>query len=384
MARKKISRADTALYLERDPYTDVVARLEPKALRALAREMPRPDARYAAKDVDVDVYCAKRLYHPTWKNPVLFRLVIDARGSYYRYGDYPPLDAYDRKSAVYITRVRYAGAKGAPMEEWLSVRFIPWRGTPYGFEDLKFCAYKGKTIDHWVQKKFPRRDGAHALVSISRVCGVQPYPARAGDEGNGARAARMRHTALAFAAMNNEFFNAGALAEDDCAHVTTLMHRALVARSLGIAGRDRPGLRFTAAHRTLGLAGPAVLARDGYARAYCERFPQYFLDVRELIGVLRRAVRAGDISHATLAHYMGPDIAPEALLRYKGVHISALRGIGAMLGSTGTLHQSAIDGEALRGLTRGVADGPALYMMERRAWEKSVWEFCRALKLNRG
>lgn len=381
MARKKISRADTALYLERDPYADVVACLEPKALRALAREAPKPEAMYAAKGADIDVYCAKRMYHPTWKNPVLFRLVIDARGSYYRYGDYPPLDSYDRKSAVYLARVRYNSARGMPTEEWLSLRFIPWRGTPYGFEDLKLAAYKGKTIDHWVQKKFPRRDGAHALVSISRVCGVQPFPARAGDDASGARAARMRYTAHAFAAMNNEFFNTRALAEDDCAHVTTLMHPALVARLLGISGKDRPGLRFINAHRTLGLGGPISLARDGYARTYCERFPQYFLDIRKLIGVLRRAVRAGDISHATLAHYMGPDVAPEALLRYDGVHISALRGIGAMLGSAGGLHQAAIDGEALRARMRGVPDGPALYMMERGGWGKSVADFCRALKL---
>lgn len=383
MARKKTSRVDMALNLLRDPYTDVVARLEPKALRALARELPKPAAAYATTDADIDVYCAKRLYHPTWVNPALFRLVIDARGSYYRYGDYPPLDAYDRKSAVYLARVRYRGAKGTPMEEWLSVRFIPWRGTPYGFEDLKLCAYKGKTIDHWVQKRFPRRDGAHALISISRVCGVQPFPARAGDDVNGARATRMRHTRLAFAAMNNEFFSTHALAEDDCAHVTTLMHRALVTRLLGIMGKGKPGLRFTAAHRTLGLPGPAALARDGYARSYCERFPQYFLDVWELVGVLRRAVRAGDISHATLAHYMGPDIAPEVLLRYDGVHISALRGIGTMLGSAGGLHQAAIDGATLRARTRDVPDGPALYMMERGSWEKGVAEFCRALKLIR-
>lgn len=382
MARKKISRADTALYLERDPYTDVVARLDSRALRALVREAPKPNACYVARDVRIDIYRAKRLYQPTWANPVLFRLVIDARGSYYRYGDYPPLDIYDRKSAVYLARVRYV-AHGIPLEEWLSMRFIPWRGTPYGYEDLKLAAHQGKTIDYWVQKKFPRRDGMHALISMSRLSGIAPFPSRSGDDDGDARGTRMRHTALAFAAMNNEFFNTGTLPADDCAHITTLMHRALVARLLGAFCKRRASMRFTPAHCTLGLAHEVALARDGYARTYCARFPQYFLNIKELMGVLRRAVRDGDITHATLAHYLGESIAPEAALRFNGVHISKLRGLGAMFASEGLLHAAAIDGATLRSMASSVSDGPTLYMMERGNWETSIATCCRAAKLKR-
>ncbi|GEM_PF-1987548 len=387
MTRKKTSRADAALALQRDPYTEVVPRLEPRALRALVRELPKPAARYALGAVTIDVFCAKHLYHPSWVNPSLFRLAIDARGSYYRYGDYPPLDASDRKAAVYLARIRYSEGRGknkAPVEEWLSARFIPWRGTPYGYDDLKLCAHKGKTIDYWVQKKFPRPEGTPALVSVSRVCGIPPYPTRAGDEQGAARKVKHAYTALAFTAINDAFFNAGHLASHEFSHVTTLMHEALVSRALThIKGKSRVALRFTPAHRTLGLGNPVRLARQGFAGSYCHRFPQYFLDIRGLLAVLRGAIRRGAITHGTLAHYLGETTAPEALLRFDNMHISALHGLGTLLSAEGPLHAAAIAGDELRRMVRSVADGPALHMMETEAWVESIAAFCRDAGMKR-
>ncbi|MDO8584753.1 MAG: hypothetical protein Q7R85_01375 [bacterium] len=381
MTRKKPSRADAALALQRDPYLEIVPRLEPRALRALIRELPKPAARYCAGGVAIDVFCAKHLYHPSWVNPSLFRLAIDARGSYYRYGDYPPLDALDRKAAVYLARIRYSDGRGEnkiPTEEWLSARFIPWRGTPYGYDDLKLCAHKGRAIDYWVQKKFPRPEGTPSLVSISRVCGIPPYPTRASDKQGETRRVKHAYTALAFTAMNDAFFNAGNRAAQEFSHVTTLMHDALVGRALTYTkGKKRAAMRFVPAHRTLGLRAPVRLARDGFAASYCHRFPQYFLDIKKLLGALRGVVRRGDISHATLAHYLGETADPEALLRFDDMHISALHGLGKLLSAEGPLHAAKISGEELRRRVSRVPDGPALHMMTSVAWSASVAMFCR-------
>ncbi len=375
--KRKARRTELLLYLERDPYTSVVPRLEPRALRALSRELPRPGAVYTHGQATIEVFKAKELYHPAWKNPALFRLVIDARGSYERYGDYPPLDAYDRKSAIYLARVRFTAPgirqKAVAMEEWLAMRFIPWRGTPYGFDDLKLCAYKGKTADAWFQKKFPRRDGNHLIVSLSRICGIHPYPVRALDDAEAHPTARHRFTALAFAAINNEFFNMHASAKNECAHVTALIHPALAKKALMVRkGKHAFAPGFAPAHWLLGLASAFALHRDGLAGQYCFRFPQYFLDTSAIARLLGSLAAKGVLPATALAEHLGDSSAAERFLSGKPVHITALRGLGKIFSAEGVIAGTAFTGAGLRALAKNIPDGPALQLMEFEEWRKSI------------
>ena len=98
-----------------------------------------PTARYAAPGVVFEVYRARDLHSNRWNGSALKEVALLCRDAYSRYGDRPRLDAYDKKSAIYLVRARYAH-----IEEWLSIRMVPGDGEPIGVHEPEIFSWGGK------------------------------------------------------------------------------------------------------------------------------------------------------------------------------------------------------------------------------------------------
>lgn len=363
--------------LEADPYRSPVARLSPRQLRRLTRKLPKPLGKEAIGGVNYEIYRAKEFYAYHWENDVLYRLVIDARGSYYRYGDLPPLDRQDKKSGIYLVRAIYLSP---PVEEWLSARFVPGDGAPEGVEDFDFYAYRGKPINYLMENLFKKEHTSLSnVISISRLCGIDSFLRNRSYKKISTALHHSDHlyTPVCFGLLNKQMLEDYRNLNHSCSYISNQIPEELINGFLALRlekGILRP--QFTLAAETLDIDSAEVkLIRKDYTY----QFPLYFLNKKAVIGLIADLLKQGILTAETISHYLGKDgVVAEDLVNGKHFKVEQFRGLGNLLTVSGQVKGSAINGEELRILMEKVPDGPQFRLIKVGIWEESINQLLKA------
>ena len=156
----------------------VIKKLSISQINRISKTLREPVASFKNKEAVFDVFRATDLYQNKWNKKSFFEIVCECRRAYQRYGDVPLIDEYDKKSIIYLCRSRFllkiSGVKRKiPMEEWLSIRFIPADESPESTEDLDQYTYKNKDIGYWVYKKLFYNDHDFLQKIVSRKINIK-------------------------------------------------------------------------------------------------------------------------------------------------------------------------------------------------------------------
>lgn len=366
----------TKLYCE----GSIVKQKNSKELQQVTSILPSPLTIYRTDTVSCDIYRAKDMFCSQWNSEILQTLVVDARGSYYRYGNLSLLDSYDPKSAIYLVRASYKvffheAGQSLPVEEWLSMRFTPVEGVPFGTSDLDECMYtKGSLIEKMRSELFNgATDCLKHVVTISRICGVHPYLAN--NKNFPVNISKRHHyTALCFALMNQQFLLDS---HQRFSYITGLFRDELIEKALTIQTRTGKCLPlFSSAYKMLNcLISEVILNRD--ASAYI--FPGYFLKMDQLVNVLNSCLNAGKISFNILKQYI--PIKSEAELatlmhnrESAGAYLYQLKALLQHKGPLGV--DASFNGKVLQKLLdSSIEDGPQLKIMEVGKWRDDIKQF---------
>ncbi len=268
---------------ERDPRRDIFPRLDLTELWMLIKELPPPIASWKVKKVVFEVYKIKGLLSSRWPNEVLRRLLIDARGSYYIYGDRPPLDDYDDKAAIYFVRSSESlGATCYPKrEEWISVRLVSPHGDPVGCGEIEMFMACGRPIGYLISKKlFSCADNfIFSLASSSRLCGLGPFL----NDGESLRpdaGKKHQHTAISYAFIREQYFAELDRLRLDYKYLTGIIHNRLAEKALAVKLDGRVySIDYTAAYKLLRLAEARCVYLDRRREDLCVyRYPTYWFD----------------------------------------------------------------------------------------------------------
>lgn len=339
----------------------------------MTRKLPRPADVFRIGQARLELYEAKRGYAPAWTNETLRQIVLQARKGFWRHGDVELEDHKDPTSFVYLVRASY-DVHGLPVEEWVSLRFIPGDGgaTESLAWDLDVCLFDGIPLRELVRERLFA--GASddvmlpAIASISRLCGTAPFFVDARDAPRGVSLpARKRYTAEAFALANLFFLSH---AGRRFRFFTTLINDILLQKIF-------PELHFTSAQDALGLPCKKISIQR---TVWSYQFPGNFLQMDELFSVLIRLLREKKITEETIQAYFGTILPfPEIhglLLTDKPRYFSITRHMGKLLNASGRLVGSTLTGEELRALVDAeVTDGPELKILAREAWRKELEHF---------
>src|SRR3989344_4140227 len=161
----------------------IVRRLTVEEMRSLTKQLPSPISSWKVGLAKFDVFRVKDLFDSRWPNEVLYRILVDARGSYYVYGSRPPIDSFDNKSASYLVKVVYPYSAGGViedknfLEEWLSDRLVPGSSKPDGNGELDYFIHDGKHMNYWMRKLFFRDNENYLnyIAASNRMCVIPPY-----------------------------------------------------------------------------------------------------------------------------------------------------------------------------------------------------------------
>jgi len=376
-----------------NPLEHSLRRLSANEVRTLVKELPEPISAWKNSINVFRVYRVKSIIDPTWKNDALYELLLSMRSSYYVYGERPPLDYFDSKSAIYAVRVNYPykpdlGKDSPTMEEWLSIRLVPGIGMPIGAAELDFFRYEGKLVSDIVQKSLCRPDESYTEIfpGCSRMCGIEPHFIQEKDMPPGTiLSSRHKHSAICYALMSLHML------EDDLKHtparyITGVIINRFVESTLTIevAGNKFP-IAFTPAHKILNVEDPRLIKLDRRSRnLYAYHYPSYFFDAYQLLDFLKWMIDEGKITQDTLHYYFGEDFDVETALKEKGmVLVKRLKYLWKLLTAQGDVVGSKLTGEELRNLVdERVPDGPELKITPLEELEKSVETMLRAARIN--
>ena len=376
--------------------------------------IPLPTSVYSIGSAVFSVYRAKPLFSPRWEHPYLKDVVRRARKTYQRYGPVPVWDAYDTKAAVYVVQVSYghpdnAGvplAKGnIPLEEWLTVRFVPGGGEPLGLgtPELSDCRVGDIPLDAYLlalgHQALPRTadisgtSRSHRVrslldmapfVAVSRLCALLPHRRSDRLPHSGAFvASKLRYTNMSFVLANLQFCED--TAERPFTHISGLFRPELVERRLTITSATQRVPYFAPAH-TLWRKQHAerVVLNRTKLRTAMYAYPGYFLDTGELVTLLQSLIDEEQLSTTTISRYLSPGIAWDDVCAYDVPRPEQFAGLGELFLRQGKLPGAHITGAALRRrLDSEVRDGPRLYLMAMTRWKKSLEAFVRLYRENK-
>lgn len=337
-----------------------------------------PGQQFDFSSVTIQVYKAKDYLDPTWASDVHAIIVKECRKTFSRYGDVASIVNYDLKSAVYIARADY-WVDGIPVSEWLTLRLVPAIGTPALNEDLIACTYQGTSLLQLLEASDLLKkdiDPLLQIVTVSRVCGVHPYPTRAHDENLVIRG-KLQYGALLFACMMQV-----ACAWQDTATafrpslITALFHKRFLDTFMRHQGTTP--LVFTPARHVLGIDGDVILKRD--EKSY--KYPGYFLELYQLLDTLQMLIDTGVITDATVMHHTKSDI-PLATIRSRskttGSLLEALANLSDLTTHDGILYDSTMTGKELRAyIDAHVPDGPVLHLLHIETWKSQLDQFIQS------
>jgi len=345
-------------------------KLTKRELLEINRRLPAPDTTYVLGETVFEVYKAKWLYTKRWTSSLFFRLVIDARTTYYRYGDLKLFDDHDNSAAIYLVRVRYP-MHDEMVEEWFSNRFIPGAG------DFDLFLYRGEHVKSVVERKlaYLGKPVMDHLVTSSRTCGIMPYRYTAKNS-EGTEPLRQKCSALSYALLNRQFFQDCMSAGITFSFLEGVVREEFIQKSLTVYSDEtaRAPL-FTPIHETLGLeGGSSVTLNRSVWGHYVYQFPAYFLHNEQLAESLKGLVEKERLKLFTLQHYLGEDRSLlEGLRTGERVNFNKVQGLGKFLTVQGELLGSSLSGQDLRFvLDREVGDGPELKLTPTEAWVASI------------
>lgn len=336
-------------------------------IRSLLSMLPEPQAVYRAQGAVFEMYRAKDLGTPYFRDPVLKNLVVLARRAYGVYGTRASLDQYDRKAAIYLVRVLYPVSKrdSARVEEWLSIRMVPGTGDPVGGGELEIFSYKGEKLDRVFASRLAREEGNRdfwkQIVSSSRMCGIHPYftvPKRS-------RRLSIKHrfTAIGFPLIHIQFTLDYSPRNPSYSYryVTAIIRSELAMKGLKI---ERGGKvfrpLFTPAFELLGVDREKIAADRSI---YAYDFPAYWFDVPRLISLLRELIERGALTNKSVAHYTGGEIGSSKSTRH----------LGSLLTISGSILGSGITGEELRQtIDARLGTIPELKITEYHVWNRAL------------
>ncbi len=309
--------------------------------------------------VSFQVEHAKLASAEGWISERLRRKVYKARRSYLRYGKVPITDRDDRKSDIFLVRASM-NKQGKPWEEWMCVRFIQESDLNL---DEAARLLQCNVDDEAFLKVFHEEEalGPCKVAIVSRICGIPASP-KSSPEGE---PARLSYTPWLFALAVNEFFNQVKAPKEEQLLVgifrDELVEKGLTTRK---GGRQVPSF-LEVKHMLGGAKNSARIDRS--VSAYS--FPLYFLDMKELLSLLRLIMLSGDIPKTTLAKYVGGSENADRILVGKEVPASSFSNLGILLGQKGRIKGARLSGEQLRSLIDAkVTDGPALRGIRRSTW----------------
>lgn len=356
----------------------------------MSSELGIPSLEYVADGILIHIYRAKRLHEPTWFSATLKNHVLCARESYMRYGFVPREDEYDAKSAIYLARVVYIDQPKDihPVEEWISMRFVPADGFPRYSEDLTFCLCGKQELSNWLLKSHhnKNKDITKHIVTMSRICGIPPRPLSHSMQLNANTCSfipeKFKHTGISFAFMNKQFFNDCTSDARDYQYITGLFHDGLIERALTVTtARGKKVPAFTLAHDILGIQEASQIKLNR-SLSFAYEFPAYFLKADELYALFLKLLSRKIISISTFAHYLHTSDHPENWMDSLDTFKRILPEMGKLLTTNGKLHESKITGITLRSMIdASVDDGPKLRLMKSGPWCKSIDEYISLSKL---
>jgi hypothetical protein len=331
-------------------------------------------------DVRFEVYRAKRLLEYEWENDVLLQLLVEARASYYRYGEIPPLDEQDKKSAIYLVRFIYPFACGdassaVEIEEWHSTRVVPAMGVPDGLKDFELFVCQSKPA-HAAVAQVLRAASVHDLDSVvgsSRTCAIPPIVS--GDQDGCVGAAlklQQRCTPLALAMVHHYFWKDSVEGHFSCSYMASIAVPKFIATGFTATIKDKQFTPdFIPAHLFLGVSAAEVrLDREVLGR-YVYRFPAYFLNIRELLALLGTLAETQRLPLAILEKHLGTKVDLNAM--QSKVIFENVKRLGSLLTTRGNIAGTSMTGEELRTLIdKEVHDGPMLHLTAFPLWVESV------------
>lgn len=343
-----------------------------------------PIAQYSFEGVLIQIYRVKNLHSSEWNSPQLKQYLMHARQSYLRYGHVPLIDDFDMKSEIYITRVTYSiknDSLSYPVEEWLSMRFVPSDGNPRYTEDLLYCLCKDKPLIQWLSESnfSGTKNSAQHMIAISRICSIPPrkipkykykkdvfFPER------------LHYTAISFALMNKTFLDNQNSSLKYYKHMTGIFRDEFIDKILTARTLEKEIVPdFTFGYKLLGLNDIHALTLNRSAPLlYPYHFPNYFFQIDELHKALGNLYSHESITRETLIHYMGEEAHPDKWIHNLDYFKRISPKLEHMLTVIGPLYGASITGEKMRAvLDREVGDGPKLRIMNMDAWQNSIEKY---------
>ena len=308
------------------------------------------------------------MYKNEWLNPKLGELLLEARRSYYIYGDLPPLDAYDQKSAIYMVRACYPG-HGGTVEEWASTRLVPGDNIPLGTEDLNLFNYRGISLGDLIKERlFDNSENyLNFVVASSRTCAIAPRLLSGQDN----QRSSPKYTAVCFSLIHHQFMREYQKQYGQSSYVVGTVVPKFINKALAIDGKAPS---FMSSAEVLGISAPEELKLDReYDHHYVYRFPFYFLNRAQLLEVIYRLICEGILSERSISYYLETDLSFNELKERVRSKPELFRNLGKLLTVEGPIKHSTISGNQLRDIiNKNVDDGPRSFLTKANLWLKSI------------
>ena len=343
-------------------------------------DLPEPEGIYWINSAKFEVFKVKDLYSGFTDNE-LTRILKLSRGAYLVYGHRPEIDQYDQKAAIYLVRVSYTAKiedNEYLEEEWISLRFVPGSGNPYGTGDLELFAYDNTPLSKIFHRKFSSEYPKYmdSVISSSRLCGIVPVT-KSALPGMAINQSRHSHTGVCFALINKHFWQDCVAKNIPYRFLAGIIYERVIQKSLTVAaGNVNYAPAFTHAHIFLGLNSKVKVNREKYPH-YVYKYPGYFLDMNQVVETVRQLLLNGILTISSLQYYLGILSVEELSAKNKSV----ISGMGKMLWGKGKLYRAHITREELRNvINENVQDGPSLFITDVGERIISVNQMLNALK----
>lgn len=348
--------------------------------------LPSPTREFQEGDTHVFIYTVKNSDETYFSHPELYKILCEARKSYWRYGDVPLIDKYDAKSSIYLTRVIYPSIQGGAhcfLEEWTSMRFIPASGVPFSTEDLESCIYQGQTLSTHLKKTlFQNHDSAwERLITISRICRIRPHIFTKNFRfDHQALPQKNKFTAKSFVAMVQLFLDQSVEKGKNYEWFTALAKEELFTKVLHL-NLEEKNFRFPffQAAKVLGIPPARTIRINRSVLSY--RYPGYFLHVEELLLLFEKLIDLKRIKDSFLCHLLGiTEPFSDFRKKYKELPtmdlVKILQGISSLLLTEGWIENSSLHASQLRSLCDlCVSDAIQLYLSPTFLWQHSPYEW---------
>src|SRR3989344_422993 len=340
----------------------------------------RPQLVGEINGADWSIYLAKDFFKSKWYSKELKQAVILCRQNFRRYGDVPELDAYDKKSQVWLTRVKYQDREGAQKEEWFSLRYISVVGTPEFSDDFKIGLATGINYSDLIIDKIyhGKKAGLKKVFTISRICAYNP------DDAGGIN--KFNFTQLATALTLEATIKKNRWSHDKAVYLTGMFNQHLFKHLVCFKQSRKPTvLAWPLAYKTLNLDNN--LFHNLRVGELGHKLPNYFLDLEELVSFIDKLLKRKKISIKTLKFFLGKNFDSANLTRQLRLKrkkiVFGLTKLGSMFVYKGKLPEAELTGEELRQMIdKEVSHAIVLTLVAAKELTKNIHTTFRQLKIN--